>query len=91
MKKRIETTTEVVTVDNNGVLHVARKGCTIPRNFSFAAIGRDIVATAALVPAVRMYTLFANDYPIARGTYSDMHEAAWSFAFGASGFNFIIC
>jgi hypothetical protein len=89
MIKRIETSTEVVTVDRNNVLHVTRKHNN--RNFSFAAIGRDIVAAAALVPVARIYTLFANDYPIARGSFDDMYNTAWEFSYGASSFNFIIC
>lgn len=88
--KRIETATEVVTVDQHNVVHVVRKGINLPRNFSFAALGKG-VAPAAAAPAPALFSLFANDYPIARGSYNDMYEAAWSFAFGASGFSFIIC
>lgn len=87
MNKRIETATEVVTVGRDNVVRVQRKGATIPRNFSFAALSMRPLST----PEQRPFKLFANDYHIATGTYADLYDMAWSFAFGASGFSFIIC
>ena len=87
MLKRIETATEIVTVDRNNVVHVVRKDQlgNLPRNFSFAALGKRAEETrkqAAIVAPV-LFSLFANDYPIARGTFAEMYDEAWAFTCGA--------
>jgi hypothetical protein len=84
---RVETSTEVVWTDSNNVLHVSRKDVVpnIPRNFSFANIGKGITenARAAVLVSPQLFTLFVGDYQLEQGTYNDMYESAWIFTCGA--------
>lgn len=95
MKKRIETASEVVTVDCNNVVHVVCKALHIPRNFSFAALGKRVesanVKQAMVAPAP--FKLFIEDYVVKTGAYDELYESAWR-AYGNTGaleLSFIIC
>ena len=91
IEKRIETASEVITVDSNNVVHVERKGCTMPRNFSFAAIGGGVPAAAAVVPS-QYFTLFINDVRLDVSTsYNRLYEIAWTLTDGRDVNSVIIC
>jgi hypothetical protein len=72
---------EVVTVDEQNVLHVTRRELTTDeiikaRNISFVDMGG---ARAASVPAEQTasFKLFINDFHVRSGSWIDMYEKAW--------------
>ncbi len=86
MEKRIETATEIITVDCNNVLHVEMK-VNMPRNFSFANIGKDIIdRNMPTLPA--LHSLFVDDDIVARGTMEQLKLIAAGYSDNQS---IIIC
>ena len=94
--KRIEIATEIVTDGSDSVIRVIRKDVVnIPRNFSFAALGKraqDVAsAPARVTPA--SFKLFIEDYHVKSGSFADLYESAWRAYSNTSKLelSFIIC